>query len=209
MANTLKVTHLSYQKGYNRLFNDLSFGVNAGNILRITGINGSGKTSLLKIIAGLNAADSGAVLLGDSPVKSCEYQAQIFYLGHQSILNTELSVFENLEFLMTLNQQNDEQNNQQNNHKILFSALANMGLEHFTNERCSTLSAGQKRRVILAGLFVANATVWLLDEPFTALDLAGIKIVEERIQQHSKQGGICLFTNHQSSALIEHKILAL
>ena len=197
----LNIKNLSCQKGYNQLFNNLSFSVNSGDILRITGTNGSGKTSLLKILAGLNAEQQGEVMLGKHPVKSEKYQQAIFYLGHLSALSAELSSIENLEFLTGLSQPVSR--------ALLIDALQQIALKGFADEICGKLSAGQKRRVILAGLFVSKAKIWLLDEPFTALDSQGIAIVEACINTHCKQGGICIFTTHQDSILANQKTLDL
>ncbi len=201
IVSLLTLNNISCQKGYNLLFDNLSLIINSGDILRITGTNGSGKTSLLKILAGLNTSETGTIYLDDYAVKSEEYQQEIFYLGHLGSLVYELSCLENLKYLMALSQSVDE--------PTLINALAHLGLQGYEHEYCFKLSAGQKRRVILAGLFISNAKVWLLDEPFTALDSQGIKIVELCIQQHRQQGGICLFTTHQDSALKNQKILAL
>ncbi len=197
----LIVKDLCCQRGYNQLFSGLSFEADSSNILRITGTNGSGKTSLLKILAGLNAPEHGIVAFEEFNVNSYEYQKQIFYLGHSQALSSELSVVENLEFLMCLNENINKQ--------LLENAINNIGLNGYKDEYCSKLSAGQKRRVILAGLFISKAKLWLLDEPFTALDSHGIKIVENLIQKHSESGGICIYTTHQDSAFENQKVLAL
>lgn len=197
----LNIHNLSCQRGYNQLFSGLSFKVNAGDILRIAGTNGSGKTSLLKILAGLNMAEEGSIALDQYLVKSDEYQTEVFYLGHLSALSAELSCIENLEFLTGLNKSIDQQ--------LLVQALEQVGLKGYEDEYCAKLSAGQKRRVILAGLFISSAKIWLLDEPFTALDPQGVKIVEDCINKHCAQGGLCLFTTHQDSALPNQKVLAL
>ena len=199
--SSLIVKNLSCQRGYNQLFKNLSFQVNGGDILRITGTNGSGKTSLLKILAGLSMQESGDIYLDKLCVRSQAYQNQIFYLGHLSALSAELTSIENLEFLTQL--QGDV------NQQQLFQALEQVGLKGYEDEYCAKLSAGQKRRVILAGLMLSQASIWLLDEPFTALDPHGVKIVETWIQQHCQQGGMCLFTTHQDSALENQKVLAL
>jgi len=201
VVSSLNINNLSCQRGYNQLFSNLSFKVYSGDVLRITGTNGSGKTSLLKILAGLNTSEEGEITLNNHLVKSDEYQSEVFYLGHLSALSAELSSVENLEFLTGLNKSIDQY--------LLVEALAQVGLKGYEDEYCSKLSAGQKRRVILAGLFVSNAKIWLLDEPFTALDPHGIKIVEDRIRKHCAQGGLCLFTTHQDSALANQKVLAL
>jgi heme exporter protein A len=200
-VSSLNVNNLNCQRGYNQLFSDLSFEVHSGDVLRITGTNGSGKTSLLKILAGLNAPEEGDIKLDNHSVKSDKYQSEVFYLGHLSALSAELTSIENLEFLTGLNKSIDQH--------LLVEALEQVGLKGYEDEHCAKLSAGQKRRVILAGLFVSNAKIWLLDEPFTALDPHGVKIVEERISKHCAQGGLCLFTTHQDSALPDQKVLAL
>ncbi len=197
----LKVDNLSCQKGYNLLFSNLSFKVNSGDILRITGTNGSGKTSLLKILAGLDVQEQGNVFLDNHKLKSEAYQQEIFYLGHLSTLSEKLSTLENLEFLTKLNKSTKQIQ--------LTKALSRIGLKGYENEYCNKLSAGQKRRVILAGLFISDAKIWLLDEPFTALDANGVTIIESRITKHCKQGGLCLFTTHQNSDILNQKVLAL
>ena len=199
--SSLIIEELECQRGYNQLFADISFQVKSGEILRITGANGSGKTSLLKILAGVSGRERGEIKFGKFEIKSDEYQSEVFYLGHQASLSGELSSIENLEFLSSLNKSADQQQ--------LIKALADIGLQGYEDEYCANLSAGQKRRVILAGLFVSKAKIWLLDEPFTALDPAGVKIVESRISQHCKSGGLCIFTTHQDSALENQRVLAL
>lgn len=199
--SSLIIRELDCQRGYNQLFSHLSFQLNAGEVLRITGTNGSGKTSLLRMLAGISAHEHGEISWGNYSVNSNEYQQEIFYLGHQAALNGELSSLENLEFLSALNKTADQQ--------LLIQALADIGLKGYEEEYCANLSAGQKRRVILAGLFVSTAKIWLLDEPFTALDPIGVSLVEHQIQQHCQQGGLCLFTSHQESVLVNQQVLAL
>lgn len=190
----LIATDLRCQKGYNLLFSGLSFAVKSGNILQITGVNGSGKTSLLRIIAGLSELENGSILLDKIPPKTSFYQQQIFYFGHLSALSNNLSVLENLAFLVGLNSTSSSIN--------LASALGKMGLENYLFEQASNLSAGQKRRVILAALHLIKSKLWLLDEPFAALDQNGVKIVENCIKTHTKNGGICIYTTHQSTDLV-------
>ncbi len=201
IVSSLNVQNLNCQRGYNQLFDKLSFKVSAGQLLRITGTNGSGKTSLLKILAGLSDSQKGQIMLGEHGVKSDAYQQSIFYLGHLPALSNELSCIENLEFLTGLSETTQQ--------SLLIDALDKIGLKGYQNEYCAKLSAGQKRRVILAGLFVSKAKIWLLDEPFTALDPHGVAIVEARIDAHCQQGGMCLFTTHQDSSLPNQTTLAL
>lgn len=197
----LNVKNLSCQRGYNQLFHNLSFKLNSGDILRISGTNGSGKTSLLKILAGLNTVETGKIHLDKDLCKTDKYQQNILYLGHISALSGELNGLENLQYLTALKQTSKTQ--------ILTNALNKIGLKGFEYEHTSKLSAGQKRRVVLAQLFISKAKVWLLDEPFTALDNDGIIAVESRIKHHCETGGICLFTTHQKSILNQYKTLAL
>jgi heme exporter protein A len=201
MMPILSVKNLNCQRGYNQLFDKLNVQIKAGEVWRISGENGSGKTSLLKILAGINASEQGEITFNQHPIGTDEYQSQLFYLGHQSALSTELTSLENLEFLSALNQSASRAE--------LISALIDIGLKGYEDELCANLSAGQKRRVILAGLFVSKAQIWLLDEPFTALDPIGVKIVEKSITQHCQNGGICLFTTHQDTEIANQKVIAL
>jgi len=195
------VSDLTCQRGYNELFINLSFELNSGEILKISGANGSGKTSLLKIIAGLNSAESGRLSINNNKVGSYEYQSDIFYLGHLPALSPELHCKENLDYLTQLNNSSSNQS--------LDEALTNIGLKNFENEYTANLSAGQKRRVVLSALFITQAKVWLLDEPFTALDSDGINVIEAQITKHCNNNGICVLTTHQECNLPGLRILTL
>jgi len=197
----LIVADLTCQRGYNELFSNLSFELNSGEILKISGANGSGKTSLLKIIAGLNSAESGRLSINNNQVGSYEYQSDIFYLGHLPALSPELHCKENLDYLTQLNNSSSNQ--------ALDEALTNVGLKSFENEYAANLSAGQKRRVVLSALFITQSKVWLLDEPFTALDSDGTNVVEAQITKHCDDGGICVLTTHQECNLPGLRTLTL
>ena len=196
----LMVTDLTCQRSYNELFSNLSFELNSGEILKISGANGSGKTSLLKILAGLNSAESGKLSINNNKVGSYEYQSDIFYLGHLPALSPELHCKENLDYLTQLNTSSNQ---------ALDEALTNVGLKSFENEYAANLSAGQKRRVVLSALFITQAKVWLLDEPFTALDSDGINVIEAQITKHCNNNGICVLTTHQECNLPGLRILTL
>ena len=196
----LIVSDLTCQRGYNELFSNLSFELNSGEILKISGANGSGKTSLLKIIAGLNSAESGGLSINNNKVGSYEYQSDIFYLGHLPALSPELHCKENLEYLTQLNTSSNQ---------ALDEALTNVGLKNFEYEYAANLSAGQKRRVVLSALFITQAKVWLLDEPFTALDSDGINVIEAQITRHCNNNGICVLTTHQECNLPKLRTLTL
>jgi len=196
----LIVADLTCQRGYNELFSNLSFELNSGEILKISGANGSGKTSLLKIIAGLNSAESGRLSINNNKGGSYDYQSDIFYLGHLPALSPELHCKENLDYLTQLNTSSNQ---------ALDEALTNVGLKNFEYEYAANLSAGQKRRVVLSALFITQAKVWLLDEPFTALDADGINVIETQITRHCDDGGICILTTHQKCSLPGLRTLTL
>ena len=197
----LRISNLSYQKGYHQLFSNLFFTVNSKGILRISGANGSGKTSLLQIIAGLSTADTGSVFFADEAVKSTKYQEQVFYIGHLPAIISSLTVIENLVFLTELKKPSSK--------TILTKALASIGLTHYENAYCSTLSAGQKKRLVMAGLFISDALIWLLDEPFNSLDSVAVKIVKQQIKNHCEKGGVCVFTTHHDVLIANQKTIEL
>ena len=180
-------------KGFNLLFKDINFTAKESDIVQVKGANGKGKTSLLRILSGLSEPDTGQISFNDSLSYSDVYQKDILYLGHNPSISVDLTVIENLEYLRSLN--NTDLNLQSQ------YALKELGLANFQSEFCFNLSAGQKRRVILSMLALSNSKVWLLDEPFTALDSLGIELIESLIKQHSDNGGICFFTSHQTPSL--------
>ena len=197
----LSVNNLSCQRGYNHLFENLSFELNSGEVLRISGQNGSGKTSLLKIIAGLNTPELGSIVFEQSKSNSEKYQLETLYLGHYAALSSELSCIENLEYLTNLNTEILSPN--------FHDALKEVGLENYEHEPAGNLSAGQKRRVALSLLFISQSKVWLLDEPFTALDSDGIKIIENQIEKHCANGCLCILTTHQDCNIKSLKEISL
>ncbi len=197
----LSVNNLSCQRGYNLLFENLSFELNSGEVLRISGQNGSGKTSLLKIIAGLNTPEMGSIEFDQNQSNSEKYQIETLYLGHYAALSSELSCIENLEYLTNLNTEILTPN--------FHDALKEVGLENYEHEPAGNLSAGQKRRVALSLLFISQSRVWLLDEPFTALDSDGTKIIENQIEKHCANGGLCILTTHQDCNIKSLKEISL
>ena len=197
----LSVNKLSCQRGYNLLFENLSFELNSGEVLRISGQNGSGKTSLLKIIAGLNTPELGSIEFDQNQSNSETYQIETLYLGHYAALSSELSCIENLEYLTNLNTEILSPN--------FHDALKEIGLENYEHEPAGSLSAGQKRRIALSLLFISQSKLWLLDEPFTALDSDGIKIIENQIEKHCANGGLCILTTHQDCNIKSLKEISL
>ena len=197
----LKINNLSCQRGYNLLFENLSFELNSGEVLKISGPNGSGKTSLMKILAGLNSYEIGSIEYGNIKINSEKYNLDFLYLGHLAALSPELSCLENLKYTAHLGN---------NNLNLDFSdALTKVGLEKFENELVGKLSAGQKKRIALSLLFITQSKVWLLDEPFSALDSQAIKIIESRIEEHCNSGGLCILTTHQECSIENIKEISL
>ncbi len=176
------------------LFEALSFEVYAGNIIQIEGQNGAGKTSLLRILSGLSSPYSGQVLhLGKSIQKNAElYHQNLTYIGHNTGVKAELTAQENLAYYLDVHNQNpDEAEN----------ILAKVNLTAFEDSLASHLSAGQHRRIALARLWQSNAKVWILDEPFTAIDKEGIKHLELLFLEHCNKGGCVILTSHQALTL--------
>ena len=199
--STLKINNLSCQRGYNLLFENLSFELNSGEVLKISGPNGSGKTSLIKILAGLNSFETGSIKYDDTKINSEKYNLDFLYLGHLAALSPELSCLENLKYTAHLGN---------NNINLDFSdALTKVGLEKFENELVGKLSAGQRKRIALSLLFITQSKIWLLDEPFSALDSKAIKIIETRIEDNCSTGGLCILTTHQECNIKNIKEISL
>ena len=197
----LIVNNLSCQRGYKLLFENLSFELNSGEVLKVSGPNGSGKTSLMKILAGLSSFETGLIDYDDTKINSERYNLDFLYLGHLAALSPELSCLENLKYTMRLGNDNLD---------LDFSdALKKVGLEKFENELVGKLSAGQKKRIALSLLFITQSKVWLLDEPFSALDSKAIKIIETRVEDHCNSGGICILTTHQECNIKNMKEISL
>ncbi|ALE01602.1 cytochrome c biogenesis heme-transporting ATPase CcmA [Candidatus Pseudothioglobus singularis] len=197
----LIVNNLSCQRGYKLLFENLSFELNSGEVLKVSGPNGSGKTSLMKILAGLSSFETGSIDYDDTKINSERYNLDFLYIGHLAALSPELSCLENLKYTMRLGNDNLD---------LDFSdALKKVGLEKFENELVGKLSAGQKKRIALSVLFITQSKVWLLDEPFSALDSKAIKIIETRVEDHCNSGGICILTTHQECNIKNMKEISL
>jgi len=197
----LIVNNLSCQRGYKLLFENLSFELNSGEVLKVSGPNGSGKTSLMKILAGLSSFETGSIDYDETKINSERYNLDFLYLGHLAALSPELSCLENLKYTMRLGNDNLD---------LDFSdALKKVGLKKFENELVGKLSAGQKKRIALSLLFITQSKVWLLDEPFSALDSKAIKIIETRVEDHCNSGGICILTTHQECNIKNMKEISL
>lgn len=203
-SHTLSVQHLACQRGENRLFADLSWDFGCGDIVQIEGHNGIGKTSLLRILAGLAQPAAGEVRWNAEPISKQreQYQRHLLYLGHAAGVKPELSAWENLLFYQRISQaqQGDE---------ALWAVLEKVGLIGREDLPAAQLSAGQQKRIALARLWLSNAPLWILDEPFTAIDKKGVAILTALFEQHSAKGGIVILTSHQDIPNAQLKTLNL
>lgn len=180
----LQVEALSVQRGDRELISAFSFAVHSGEGVHLLGANGAGKTSLLRVLAGLAPAAAGSY----SFAPGC----RSIYLGHALGLKPELTVEENLQFLLRLSGQSALCS--------LDEALQAVGIARYFDARVGSLSAGQKRRVGLARLLLEPAGLWLLDEPFAALDVKAAAWLCRRIESFITDGGSVLLTSHQPVA---------
>jgi len=183
---------LSFARNDARVFGPLDFTVDRGEALLVQGDNGAGKTTLLRVLAGLLRADEGQVDIRGEPARSLARAVTVAYLGHLPALKADLSALENLEFLCGLHGRRHTQS--------LENAMAVVGLAGFEDALARQLSAGQRKRLSLARLWLSPAPLWLLDEPYANLDLEGIELVNRMVQAHLRDGGAALVTTHGAYA---------
>ncbi|NVK55664.1 MAG: cytochrome c biogenesis heme-transporting ATPase CcmA [Alteromonadaceae bacterium] len=188
----LKADNLTCIKRDRVLFSKLSFLLAPGTLLHLRGPNGAGKTSLLRILTGLSSAQSGTIYIDDEPFHDARerFYQQLIYIGHKAGVNGALTALENLKFWCA-------QHNSVFEVDRSFAILAKLGLVGLEDVPVRMLSAGQQRRVALARLWLKQATYWILDEPFTALDVGGINILEQHMKIHVSNGGAIMTTSHQ------------
>lgn len=200
----LSLINIACERGETRLFEGCSLTISSGQWWQIEGHNGIGKTSLLRILAGLAVAVEGEVQWNGVKIQQQrdQYYTNLFYLGHYAGVKPELTAWENLRFFQKIQglPLDDE---------ALWNALGKVSLIGREDLPCSHLSAGQQRRVALAKLWLTKATLWILDEPFTAIDKKGVAELIAHIEQHCEQGGMVIFTSHQTAESDKVQVLSL
>ncbi len=201
---SLEVKQLQCIRGDRQLFSNLSFSLNESQLMMLEGRNGSGKTTLLRALCGLYLPDEGEILWKNESIKKQDeaYRSELLYLGHLNAIKADLTVLENLRINTLLAGERIADS-------VLMQALDNIGLYAFEDFPSSQLSQGQKRRVALARLLVSKAKLWILDEPFVALDVAAVEQLQSTIANHVDNGGMVILTTHQEVPLTTGKIKRL
>ncbi|TFH12128.1 MAG: cytochrome c biogenesis heme-transporting ATPase CcmA [Nitrosomonadales bacterium] len=188
----LKVSDLECVRGERSLFKDVNFSIEAGEFMQVNGPNGSGKTSLLRMLCGLSMPAHGEIRWCGNAIRSLdeEYHNSITYLGHLNGVKDNLSALENLRISSALAGNEIDENK-------AYNALQRMGLGGREILPVKILSQGQRRRVTLARLLVCSTVLWILDEPLVALDSAAVMLVQSILEQHLEKGGMIVMTTHQ------------
>lgn len=190
-APLLAVQALAFSRDDAPVFGPLTFSVDAGEALLVQGGNGAGKTTLLRVLAGLLRAESGTIFIEGLLADVASRARHMAYLGHLPGLKADLSALQNLEYLCGLHGRRKQTPS---------AALGVVGLAGFEDAPTRTLSAGQKKRLTLARVWLSPAPLWLLDEPYANLDLDGIHLVNQMVQAHLHAGGAALITTHGAYA---------
>jgi len=193
----LEAMGLTCERGERTLFDGLDFRLEAGTLLRVAGANGSGKTSLLRILCGLALPARGEVRWEGESIRALreEYHRALTYIGHLPAVKDELTARENVAISCALAGAPVD-------HAAADLMLERVGLIRYADHPARHLSQGQRRRVALARLGArASARLWILDEPFTALDATAVAVVADMITQHVAGGGIAVITSHQEVTL--------
>lgn len=196
MSLCLQARQLACERDGRWLFEGLDLDIRSGEIVRIEGPNGSGKTTLLKLLAGQLGDYHGELYWNGERLSRARehFLANLLYLGHAPGIKAGLTPLENLAWYQALNGEKGEEEQRLN-------SLWRVGLEGFEDVLAGQLSAGQQRRVALARLTLTRRALWVLDEPFTAIDRQGVAALEEQLDAHAQAGGCVLVTTHHALAV--------
>ena len=203
-APALEARALTCIRGDRELFSGLDLQVFAGQCLHVRGENGVGKTSLLRLLTGLTSPESGEVLWSGRSIKKevSDYHGQLLFLGHRDALKEDLSAIENLRLYAAIDGVDLSEQD-------AFSSLWRFGLKGREDLPVNCLSAGQKKRVLMARMLTRRAQVWILDEPFNALDTHAVQELQELIAEHLQGNGLVVLTSHQPLAIPGLRVLDL
>ena len=180
----LSVSELSFERYFERVFEPVSFELGAGSLLLVTGANGCGKTTLLRVLAGLLEPSEGELLCHTPPL----------YAGHNPAIKDDLSVEENIRFMMHFMGRRDSATET----GLCQRVISKIGLAAVAQQQGRTLSAGQRKRCSLSRLLFCDEALWLLDEPYSNLDQEGIVMLDGIVRDHLDTGGCCVMTTHGS-----------
>jgi len=196
----LEVVDLVCVRGERRLFQDLSFSLAAGELLYVHGPNGSGKTTLLRTLCGLALPEAGEIRWRGQNIRRLkeEYHREMTYVGHLNGVKDELTAFENLRVVGQLNGVDASE-------ERALHALRRMELSACAELPGKALSQGQKRRVALARLLLAPRVLWIMDEPFNALDVKAVGMIQAVLSEHLDNGGMVVLTTHQEVEIINYR----
>ena len=202
--SSLRANALTCVRGERTLFTGLDLEVSAGEWLHVRGENGIGKTSLLRLLSGLTKPAAGEIFWNEQLISAdpSEYHRNLLFLGHRDSLKEDLTALENLSIATALDGivvTEDE----------ILLALHRFGLRGREDLPVNCLSAGQKRRVLLARLLLRQAKLWILDEPFNALDVRAVEMLSELILEHIASGGMAIMTSHQEIPMPNGKVVQL
>ena len=202
--SSLRANALTCVRGERTLFTGLNLEVSAGEWLHVRGENGIGKTSLLRLLSGLTKPAAGEIFWNEQLISAdpSEYHRNLLFLGHRDSLKEDLTALENLSISTTLDGITVSE-------EEILLALHRFGLRGREDLPVNCLSAGQKRRVLLARLLLRQAKLWILDEPFNALDVRAVEMLSELILEHIASGGMAIMTSHQEIPMPNGRVVQL
>ena len=200
---SLRAHELKCIRGDRELFDALSFELRAGELLQVEGPNGSGKTSLLRMLCGFSAPSAGELRWARSDGAEAQGHTpeDVAYLGHAHGVKGALTPEENLHVARRLGHARADVSSE--------VALHRVGLQGYEETHCQQLSAGQRRRVALARLLVTHTSLWVLDEPLTSLDTRGVRLVEQMLDDHLSTGGMAVVSTHQPISVNARNIVPI